>query len=235
MAEERVEEFLDLYRRLESAAESVVGDNGRGSAVFRLEKHPDYLRYADQLDCIREIRNFLSHEPKVGGSYAILPGDGIMASLRQILQLVEDPPLVCDRMTPVERLTVASLSDPLLPLMTEMERRHISHVPILLDGCVESVFSVSTVFQAAIGGVRSLDAGTTVGDLARWLPLDRHMGQDFRFVDPKLRLRKAREQFDSAYSRNRKLKLLLVTAGGRSDRPLLGVLSPYDVLDTDSL
>ena len=235
MADSRVEDFLDLYRRLEAAAETVVGDSGRGSAVFRLEKHPDFLRYADRLDCIREIRNFLSHEPKVGGEYAICPGEGVMESLRLILRLAEDPPLVSDRMTPVEQLTVAELSTPLLPLMTEMERRNISHVPILVGGCVQSVFSVSTVFQAALGGMRSLDAHTTVGDFSRWLPLDRHMGQDFRFVVPDMRLRDAREQFDRAYSRNRKLKLLLVTEGGRPDRPLLGVLSPYDVLDTDFL
>ncbi len=233
MSDTRTEEFLDLYRRLEVAAGTVMGTNGRGSPVFRLEKHPDYAAFGEQLDSIREVRNFLSHEPKIDGEYAIHPSESMIRTLRTILERVENPPRVADRMTPVEKLLTARRDTAVLPLMTEMEQRHISHVPILESRRVDSVFSVSTVFQAALGGMRSLEPDTRVENFARWLPLDRHMGQDFRFVDPDMLLREARNLFDKAYSRNRKLKLLLVTENARPDRPLLGVLSPYDLLNQD--
>ncbi|MBP3388831.1 MAG: hypothetical protein J6K98_03040 [Clostridia bacterium] len=233
MSDARTEEFLDLYRRLEVAAGNIMGSNGRGSPVFRLEKHPDFTAFGEQLDCIREVRNFLSHEPKVGGEYAIHPSENMVETLRTSLERVENPPRVSDRMTPVKSMLTATRDTAVLPLMTEMEQRHISHVPILQNKRVDSVFSVSTVFQAALGGMRSLDTNTRVENFARWLPIDRHMGQDFRFVEPDMLLRDARNLFDKAYSRNRKLKLLLVTENARPDRPLLGVLSPYDLLNQD--
>ncbi|MBQ8752520.1 MAG: hypothetical protein IJZ13_05385, partial [Clostridia bacterium] len=173
------------------------------------------------------------HEPKIDGEYAIHPSESMIRALRTLLERVENPPRVADRMTPVASMLTARRDTAVLPLMTEMEQRHISHVPILESRCVDSVFSVSTVFQAALGGMRSLNPDTRVADFAPWLPLDRHMGQDFRFVDPDMLLREARNLFDKAYSRNRKLKLLLVTQNARPDRPLLGVISPYDLLNQD--
>lgn len=93
MGDLNTDEFLDLYRRLENAAESVVG-SGRGSSVFRQEKHRDFAAYSDQIACFREVRNFLSHEPKFGGEYAIHPNKSVVESLRALLELVENPPRV---------------------------------------------------------------------------------------------------------------------------------------------
>ena len=231
MGDLNTDEFLDLYRRLENAAESVVG-SGRGSSVFRLEKHRDFAAYSDQIACFREVRNFLSHEPKFGGEYAIHPNKSVVESLRALLELVENPPRVRLYMTPLSSLITASRITPVLPLMEKMQQNHISHVPILESGRVDSVFSVETVFQAALGGYH-LSEETLVQDFAQYLPLDRHMGQDFRLAAPDMLLREARAVFDQAYSRSRKLKLLLITENALADAPLLGVLSPYDVLGSN--
>ncbi|MBS6474736.1 MAG: CBS domain-containing protein [Clostridiales bacterium] len=231
MGDFHTDEFLDLYRRLENAAEAVVG-SGRGSSVFRLEKHRDFADYSEQIACFREVRNFLSHEPKFGGEYAIHPNERVVESLRALLELVENPPRVRLHMTPLSRLITASRETPVLPLMEKMQQNHISHVPILERGRVDSVFSVGTVFQAAIDGY-CVNKDTLMQDLAQYLPLDRHMGQDFRFAAPDMLLREARAVFDQAYSRSRKLKLLLITDNALPDSSLLGVLSPYDVLGSN--
>ena len=230
MSESATDEFLDLYRRLETAAETVVGSNGRGSTVYRLEQHPDFAAYSDTLDCIREVRYLLSHEPKIGGDYPIHPGEGMLQELRDILTQIEDPPCVKDRMTPVEELITADRETPVLPLMASMQKRHISHVPVLDGKRVDSVFSVGTVFQAALDGTTVLNENTRIRDFAAYLPLDRHTDQEFRFVVPTLPLREARDLFDRAYQRQSKLRLLLVTKNARPEAPLLGVLSPYDLL-----
>ena len=60
------------------------------------------------------------------------------------------------------------------------------------------------------------------------------MGQGFAFVGKTIPLTEAGAIFDGAYSRKHKIKLLLVTATGRSSERLLGVLSPYDLIDENS-
>lgn len=231
MSNEKAELFLDTWRRLETVAEHLVGaDNRNGNVVLRLCRDPRFAAYRDRLDYCREVRNLLSHQAKLKGEYAVTPSDAMQQMLQEILNKLEDPPRVSSVMTPVAKMLVATPQTLVLQVMRRMRQQGFSHVPMLKNGRVVGVFSVDTIFQAVVDGACYAEGETPLSVFAPYLPLDRHMEQNFKFVSRDMPLADAELLFDRASRRGNKLKLLLVTATGSIDDPLLGVVTPYDLL-----
>jgi hypothetical protein len=231
MNNRETELFLDTYRRLENAAERVLGRDSRGSTVLRLSHLPEFERYRDQLDYCRQVRNLLTHEAKIGGEYGVYPGKNLQQVLERVLALLEHPPTVSDCMTPTNQLLRANMQDKVLSVMNQMQQKGFSYIPLLESGVLVGAFSVATVFHYVLDGKGVIDEQTTLGDMADYLPAQAHKG--IGFVSPNLPLREAFGLFHKKFPQNQRLKLLMVTKGGRSDRPLLGVVTPYDLLKED--
>ncbi len=231
MNDRQTDEFLDGYKRLEAAAARLVGCDGHGSVVLKLARHRDFQQYEEQLDYCRQVRNLLTHEAKIDGQYGVTPSPAVMAFLQKMLTMLEHPRTLARQMTPVGRLLCAHRPDPLLPLMKQMLAKGFSHAPVLESGRVTGVFSVDTVFQWVLAGQPTISEQTTVDDLAEFLPLSRHPSRSYEFVPPDMPVRDAEDLFDKAYDQNQQIKLLLVTDKGDPRHRLLGVVSPYDLLD----
>ena len=225
----RVNEFLEAYRHLEAAAAAFLPGDKKGGVIARLIRHPKFAPYREQLDCCRQVRNLLTHEVSVEGSSPIVPGEGLIPFLEKMIALIEDPPRVSDRMTPRARLTVASVNDRVRALMTVMRERDLSRVPVLKGEVVTGMFSLEAVFYACQEGLE-IDGETTVGDFARYLPLDAAPITSYRFVSRATTIEKAEKIFLGAYTRKSRLRALLVTETGSPEEPILGILTPYDVM-----
>lgn len=230
MENAKVDLFLDTYRRLETVGEQYLGRDCRGRVVAELSRLPQFAKYADELDCCREVRNLLSHEIKVDGQYAVVPGENTQELLERILAMMEHPQCVGDRMTRVDALLAVSGEQKVLEVMAEMQQRHLSHVPLLRYGRVSGIFGVDTVFQAVLNGMM-ISGTTVVSDLEAYLPLDKHGGHIYRFVPRLLPVEQAEERFHQGYSRSQKVRLLLVTEHGDPEERLLGLVTPYDLMD----
>lgn len=232
MASREVTEFLDNYRRLEAAAAAFLHVDARSGVIPRLIRHPKMEIYRDELDCCREVRNLLTHEVKVGGEVPLLPGPGMNAFLRRVIERLENPPRVRDRMTVRERLYVVTPEVRLTEALIEMEKRSLSRVPCLSGGRVTGMLSIEAVFRVFLDRVK-VDDRTIVADVMPYLALDVAPSVAYRFVSPEMLLEEAERLFSRAYGRNCKIRALLVTEGASPSAPLLGIVSPYDVLDTE--
>lgn len=233
MNDRRAEEFLDLYRRLETAAEKITGGGNRNSSVMALAHHREFRKYRDELDYARQVRNLLSHEAKINGAYGVVPGETLFRFMEKMVNRLENPPTVQQVMTPVKDLLLATPNHSVLSLMKEMEQRGLSHLPLLEQGKVVGMFSLETVFQWVLHQKEPFDEHTTIQHLAPYLPLEPRLGTCYVTVPSTMRVNDAKEVFDKAYERNQKIKLLLVTQKGTAQDKLLGVVSPYDLLEKD--
>lgn len=229
MSNEKTEQFLDTWRRLETAAERVVGNTGRTNTVLALCKDPRFSALRDELDYCREIRNLLSHQAKIDGEYAVHPSDAALEMLETVLQKLESPPLITEVMTPVENLITVQDVFRVTETMRRMQEKGLSHIPLLKKERVLGVFSIETVFQAVLDGC-PIDETTLIRDLSDYLPLEKHVNYEYRFVSKGTTLQAAENIFRKGSNRIRKLKLLLVTRDGRPDSPLLGVVTPLDLM-----
>ncbi len=228
---QQVDLFLETYRRLEAVANRVLPKDTRSGAIARLQRLPQMAPYREELDCCREARNLLTHEVRVEGDPPIIPSEGMQLFLEKIIQILEDPVRVKDRMTPRHKLVTVSMDEPLLPILKIMEEKGLSRIPLIRqNGVVEGMLSIDTIFSAVANGfVFSED--TMVSQLAPYLTFDRGGISSYRFVAPEMTLDTAEDLFHRMGDKRSKLRALLVTETGSPNAPLVGVLSPYDVLN----
>ena len=230
MARKEVAQFLENYRRLEAAAAAFLRADARSGIIPRLIRHPKMAPYREELDCCREVRNLLTHEVSIEGEPAILPGAGMNTFLLKIIDLLENPPRVGGRMTKREQLFVVREDSLLLPALLEMEKRNLSRVPILDGERVVGMLSTEAVFRLLLDRFPLSDT-TVVRDVAPYFALDSTPTVAYRFVAPETLLEDAEKLFSHAYGRNCKIRAILVTPAANPAGNLLGVLSPYDVME----
>lgn len=229
MARERVDEFLEAYRRLEAVAGRILPKDSKGGVISRLLRLPKLAPYREELDCCREVRNLLTHEVRVEGAPSVVPGEGMVPFLEKVIALLENPPRLCDRMTRREELFTVSENSPVKEVMEEMRRRDLSRVPLLKGGVVRGMFSLDTVFRAVLEGI-VIDDATPMSALTPHLPLDACPITVYRFVPRDMTLEEAEGLYNRAYGRRSKIRALLVTATGNPEEPLEGIVTPYDLM-----
>ena len=143
---ERTREYLDLYSRLEKAIrDRYPVPSGEGALAWLARNDRDYRNIKDELDYCREVRNFLQHNELVNDDYAIIPSEGMVQTMRNILSRVAEIPKAIHICTKTRQLYSVSLQDRIRPAMRTMARNSYTHVPILQDGFVVGVFSENTL------------------------------------------------------------------------------------------
>lgn len=227
-------EFLNLYKRLEDLLEAKldVGEARRGSVVVEFMNSPEGAPYKEKLNLCREIRNLMTHNADLGGEPVVLPADAVVETLREIVAAVERPPRASEYATPLEHMLTARMDDYALEMMRIMEKNGFSHVPVLRRGRVEGVFSVSTIFSAAIRSDRfSIDENACVGDFELLLPPERHLCEQFRFIRADASLGEACRAFETkGKARRKRVAALFLTEDGTQQSRLLAMLTPWDLI-----
>ena len=227
-------EFLNLYKRLEDLLEAKlnVGETRRGSVVVEFMNSAEGEPYREKLNLCREIRNVMTHNADLDGEPVVMPSDAVVDSLREIVSAIESPRPAAEYATPLEHLMTARMEDYVLDLMRRMEERGFSHVPVLRRGRMEGVFSVSTIFSAAIRSDRfSIDENACVGDFELLLPPERHLCEQFRFIRADASLGEACRAFETkGKARRKRVAALFLTEDGTQQSRLLAMLTPWDLI-----
>ena len=226
---DKVDLFLDTYRRIETLGEKLLGREARGSVMLNLARLKQFQKYATEMDCCREVRNLLSHEVMVNGEYPAAPSRELQELLERVLRRLTDPDTVSSRMTPKDKLVEVTPEESLTKVLRDMQKYDLSFLPMLENGRVVGVLSAGTVFRASVEGLQ-LTPETRVRDLQPWLPPNRQIGARYPFVRHDLPVEEAEEYFDRS-KRVNKVRLLLVTQNGKPEEKLLGVVSPYDLMN----
>ncbi len=230
---ERTREYLDLYSRLEKAIrDRYPVPSGEGALAWLARNDRDYRNIKDELDYCREVRNFLQHNELVNDDYAIIPSEGMVQTMRNILSRVAEIPKAIHICTKTRQLYSVSLQDRIRPAMRTMARNSYTHVPILQDGFVVGVFSENTlVAHMNTDEVVEITEEDTFEKMKGLLPLDKHVGETFRFVSEGLLATEIAEMFLDALKRRERLCMVFVTANGKQSEKLLGIITAWDMAD----
>ncbi len=233
MADNRVDEFLDLYKQLEQALK-IYYANDRGqydSVVARFENSRACGNLKDELGSIREIRNLLQHRPKLNGHYIITPSEDILNVLREVINLVEHPKLAIDFGVKSDQVYKATLNSGLLKVIRVMKERGFSQVPVIENNKLYGVLSAYAVFEfVAEQGMQILTEFTKVMAMKPYLPIDKHRNEYYRFMPRKATFDEADEAFEKRDSKGRRLVAVFITENGRPDEPILSMLTPWSVV-----
>ncbi len=227
------ETFERLYNELEDLLRVKYRLDPTGSAVYYHENRVGGLA-AQNLRSLRELRNFVVHDKRTDTIQACQATDAAIQYLQKTIDGLRRPRRAIDVCVTKEKILFARLASPLQPLLQAMLERNISHVPVLReDGTVYGVFSGTTMFaQAASAEACAIGPKTTLQDFAAFLPVQAHV-EKYVFVARTTPLEELIALFGATPKDGKKTKMLFVTENGKITERILGLITPWDILDDD--
>ena len=229
---ERTERFLDLYRQLEQSSIEIYGFPSDGTAISRLEKLPYLADLRAELKYCREVRALLSHNPKVDGDFAVEPSEGMSDLLESILSRLSAPQTCMQIAKDNVSLLTTDANAFVMPLLREMNEKGYSHVPVLNeDGTVRCVFSENLLVKYLLGKNPIFNAETRIRHIVRSVSWDNRNGR-YRFLASSAPVSDAEALFGARFRKNERIQMVFLTEHGSPDEPMLGLLTPWDVMGT---
>ena len=225
----KTEKFLDLYKQLENEANAHYNLQGEGSTIAKLGPRSEFKKIRPELDYIRDVRNLLTHRPKIGESYAVEPTDSMLGLLERIIDRIEHPLSAMQIAVPIEDILSASLDSKALSSLENMYKRAFSHMPILDDGKVVGVFSGSTLMNCILYQPINFTEETTFREIRERLTFDQHPSETFRFVSRNELVSNISDMFDETLRQEERIGMIFVTEHGKSEEELLGIITAWDV------
>ncbi len=231
MSDRKTELFLDKYRRLEALVRDSYNLSDSQSAVRYLADRKEFRDIRTELDYCREVRNLLSHNPKLNDRYAVEPSGELLTLLDRTIRRVQDPPRAGSVCVRRDRILCRTMEDLILPAMREMSAHVYSRIPILKNGAVCGIFSENTLLNWLIDQetVR-IGADARFSDIAAYLPLSANRSESYRFVAKDLPAAEVAALFERALDRSDRIGMVFVTEHGRETEKLLGILTAWDVV-----
>lgn len=233
--ERTTEAFLDTYRRLEQALKNnkrYAQNNPYENAIVRFANTHEGKPYKISLDLIREVRNLLTHSPKIDGDFPIEPSSALYEKLEEILYLVEHPEPALNYAVRSDQIFRTSLQENALNVMRTMEKAGFSHVPVVFREKLIGVFSKTCVFSYLIHNVgKTVNETLAIGDFSRYIDFAYRNGDRYEFVAKDALAADIRDMFDiSLNHRGRRISAVFITENGAAESKLLGMITPWDIL-----
>ena len=99
---------------------------------------------------------------------------------------------------------------------------------------LESVARLAFSIEMSKSGIGSVE-GKRIHDIAEFLPLERHTADVFRFVPKNDPIAHLRYLCAEALESRERVGMIFVTESGKSDEPLLGILTVWDIAGVSDL
>jgi len=224
------EDFLDKYKTLEELVSRKFKLASSASPIAYLEKRKEFASYEVRLAYCREIRNFLQHEPKVDGDFAVTPSKQMINVLEELIELVKNPPRCYDVAIKLENIYYRSLEDNVLKSIKEMSHGKYSHIPILKDGVVVGVFSKSSLFNYVVKNNKFIDDTLCFKDIKEYICLKCDGSEHYRFCKYDEKVEDVKKLFEDNYKNDNRISIVFLTKNGNKSEKLEGMVTLYDIL-----
>ena len=191
--------FRELCNKFEDLVRIKYKVKDEEGAFYILSNQKEYKKFEKDINLIRKIRNLLSHgECKVEGKVAIEINENIIEKLKEIISLLENPPLVASRY--ITEMFVVDLEEKLENLIKTMNEKKISHVPVLdKDKKLVGVFSENTIFsKLSEDEIIEIGKEYKVKDYEKYIKLENHSSEYFDFIKRNEELASAQNLFNKS-------------------------------------
>ena len=228
------ENFERLYNELDDLLRKKYHLDMNASGVYFHESNVD-PQTAGNLHMLRELRNYIVHEKRPNTIDACTVTNDSILYLQKMIDKVKKPKRAIDVCVPKEQVLFATLTSTIQPLMAKMLERNISHVPVLdANGLVYGVFSGATMFAyIASQDAITVQKTTIMKQFNDFLPIHKHIGERYWFIAKNAPIEDVIALFGKTMKDGKKLKMLFVTENGKPEERILGLITPWNILDDD--
>jgi len=219
---ENTRKFLETYKQLEYL-ETIDPER-----VGRIKRANSQL-----FDTFRHIRNCLTHTPKnFSDDYCLHVSGFTLNTLESFIHQMVTKAL--EEGTKVEKLLVAKPSDDINLAIKNMDKYNYVNLPVLDEkGVVQYVVSNRAIISvlANIPATYEADRKYTISDFKDYFSLNANKDIYFDFMSKDAFAYDAKMKFIGYNSDHKRCSLIFITENGRKNEPILGIVSPSDVLD----
>lgn len=222
--------YIEKYKLFERAVRERYGLKNGDSISRFLGSNDRFRKLSEDIKYCQEVRNWLQHEPKVSGEFAIYPSREMIDFIDDLTQRIVSPKLCQDIAIKIDHLFSKSMNASLKDTVLEMKRRGFSHVPVLKGGMVVGVLDENSLFNYLCDtGSVTLDSKTKLSDIQSYLSLDGRKTERFLFAKPGLPVEDADDMIEDESRRGKRVVMIFLTASGKSNSQLRGMLTPWDI------
>lgn len=222
------EDFIEKYKELEELVKEEYALDDKSHPIHFLMNQDEFSFLKKEIDYCRQVRNFLQHENKINGSFAVTPSIEMVKLLDYVIEEVKYPLQAKDIMTKEEKVFYKSKKDIVIKSIIEMENKY-THIPIVEDGKVTGVFSSSSLFGYMKDNKKfSLEVDLTFEMLENYLLYNK--SERYLYISQNMRINRIKDLFDDYYKKAKRIGMMIVTESGKKEEKFLGIITPYDLL-----
>jgi len=227
-----VDEFMDACRDFEATVKLKYHLDDNDSAYMYIAQLPKYTSMKEEVHVIRTLRNMYAHNNmQIDGEDILTISPLLLTTLKKLTHSISNPILVKDVM--ITNLFKANWNEKVVCLMQKMKEKGISHTPVLdEDNKLLGVFSQNTLFiRLSDEEASCINREDTLEQYAKYLPIHMHENESFDFIGCEDDIEKAKAKFKRTRKSKKRVVMLFVTKNGDMDERVLGILTPWDVID----
>ncbi len=233
MIMDRNSEFLDLYRKLEMYLDGKYpyAESSIKEYIHKLEKsmvNKDKEKAAI-IDFLRTTRNHMVHRNV--SDYIDVTNKTIEFLNKEISEF-ENPILAQDIMTRISDVYYVNLDTKTTDVLNEIYQHSYDIVPVLNNkNQVLGVFSLDVILNSIYQGeVDKIQKGASIDSFGELISLNNQTKEKFAFVSSDTPLDELVELFSK--KEEKKLVMIFVTRDGLKISPLLGIITPHDIINS---
>ena len=228
--EDNRERFIARCKHFEDSLHEHYHFPESQSAYAYFQSRREFERLRGPVNAVRVIRNIFQHNNTTyAGKELLCVSPELTRMLEELIDAVEKPQRAQDLMT--SEIHYATAKTRVSEALALMQKEQLSHIPILENRAVCGVFSENALFSRLLEE-RTLSAGKgeTIAEYRKWTQLQAHTSHAFDFVSRLSPAGELYERFEEKPGQTKKLAMLFVTEHGKPGEPLLGLITPWDLL-----
>ena len=226
------EKFLTAFTKIEKQLKSRL-DNRRDVGFSRSVKilqgsNAIVRRYIDDLLSFAELRNAIVHN-KIDMAYAIAePHDSIVERIERIEKELTHPKLVGAMFN--KKVFAFEENDSLADMLIMFREKDLSKFPIYENNMFKGLLTQKGIAKWLANNETDpqLAKKTSIREV---LPFEGE--NNYKFIASKVSVYRAVELFKEQVGRGKRLEALLITKTGMPEEKLEGIITAWDILDTN--
>lgn len=218
------DEFLQKYKELEQLILAKFFVKEGESALWALGAVPEFVALRPHLNAIREIRNFLAHQPKYDSEHLLVPTKAAVKIVETLIARIQGPNTVYSICIKPSGILCAKINDQVAPVLKLMQDKQYHIVPIIEQGKVIGVLSDNSKI------IKDIDNETTFYQLKQHIDVAEHIGSNILFVAKAATIESAKLQIAECFKNGHRINAVFVTETGKPSESLIGLLLPLQLV-----
>ena len=120
--------------------------------------------------------------------------------------------------------------------MKKMKENSYSNIPVIKNDTMVGVFSESTIFDFILDKeILLLDECNKIADFENYISFNSHNSEYFEFAPRNASIFEIHKRFQFGVRKNERLGAVFITENGKETEGLLGMVTPWDLLEIEEI